>query len=179
MATPDNVVYYNGVPYISKQPVQNNYGSNFGNFGMANYGQNGLGSILNGGGLGGFGGGMTVEQMIAKGLISPLAPPKPPASEPRKVTPLAPTPTRGWSPDGGTGAAPQGASMDSIINGPQFPKAPMPQPQPGAPAPQGQPQMPAPAMGGGGMPNPAIPQQNFDKMGQDIMAQVLAQRGGA
>lgn len=170
MPTPDNIVYYNGVPYISTAPAQNtNYQGAYTNGGM------GLAGILAGQQRqAAQQAAMPVEQMIAKGLIKPVTPQaQAPLSAPRPATPLTPVPQAGWSPNGTGG---KGLGLSDILNGPQYPKAPG-QPAGGA-LPPAQP-TPTPPPMGGGMPNPNAPQQNFDAMGKNIMAQVMARRGGA
>lgn len=161
MAQAQNVVYYDGVPYLSNQPAQQPR-QQYNPFQMSNFGMGNLYS-----GYGGAGAdpnaNLTVDQLLERGLISPMAPTPPPAPT-RPVQPLTQMPQSGWGAP--TGGAP--ASLDAILNGgaQQFGKPQTPPPvQPGAPQPQQQP-----------MPSPQQPQQNFDALGQNLMARVLQQK---
>jgi len=168
MATqPQNVVYYDGVPYISSapQPQQNSnpYGANAPYLGMGSI--MGTGLPLN---TGRFGRGSDFDSMMARGYLTPLKSPAPTVTRPPPE--LGKMPEPGWSPQG------QAPSLDSILNGsaPTFAAAPGPAANPAVglmpPPAQGVPQAPQMASA---MPSPQKPQQNFDALGQNLMQQVL------
>lgn len=184
MATQQNVVYYDGVPYVSTapQPQSATQSGYWGQGGLGGFGGNQNGGYMGMGSLGGLNSRLqpqlSFDQMMEKGYLTPLQ--TGPRAPTKPVQPLTQMPQAGWgAPQQGGG---QPASLDAILNGsaPQFAAAPGPaaQPQQGQmpPPAQGMPTPGAPQMANA-MPNPMAPQQNFDALGKNLMSQVLSQGG--
>jgi len=152
MATQQNVVYYDGVPYIDSSPQQKpqRFGSPLSGSAIGNSG--GMESLLNR-----LKPSLDFDAKVSRGWLTPIQQKTPPAPT-RPPPELSKVPEAGWgAPQGG------GGGLDAILNGtaPMFAAAP----QVG--------QIPQGTQTASAMPNPKVPQQNFDALGKNLMAQIL------